>query len=395
MLAFIVKERNMKKQFNLVATAAAGLEAVVGREVRDLGINCQVENGKVLFTGDVRTIVTTNLWLRAADRIKIIVGQFPAKTFEDLFQGVFALDWENYLPLGAKFPIAKAKCVKSTLHNEPSVQAISKKAVVKKLQRHYHRPEGVPLQEIGAEFKIEVAIVKDQVTVMIDTSGDSLFKRGYRTEKGGAPIKENMAAAILQLSNWYPDKPLIDPTCGSGTFCIEAAMIGMKIAPGFNRQFAFEAWDWVDKDLVQAVRNEAESKADYDVALDISGFDIDGRMIEIAKKNAQEVGLDQVITFKQMRVQDLRTDKVNGVIISNPPYGERLLKDKGVDELYADMGQVFSPLKTWSKFILTSDEAFETKYGSLADKKRKLYNGTLKVDLYQYFGQRVKRSEIK
>lgn len=395
MLAFIVKERNMKKQFNLVATAAAGLEAVVGREVRDLGINCQVENGKVLFTGDVRTIVTTNLWLRAADRIKIIVGQFPAKTFEDLFQGVFALDWENYLPLGAKFPIAKAKCVKSTLHNEPSVQAISKKAVVKKLQRYYHRPEGVPLQEIGAEFKIEVAIVKDQVTVMIDTSGDSLFKRGYRTEKGGAPIKENMAAAILQLSNWYPDKPLIDPTCGSGTFCIEAAMIGMKIAPGFNRQFAFEAWDWVDKDLVQAVRNEAESKADYDVALDISGFDIDGRMIEIAKKNAQEVGLDQVITFKQMRVQDLRTDKVNGVIISNPPYGERLLKDKGVDELYTDMGQVFSPLKTWSKFILTSDEAFETKYGSLADKKRKLYNGTLKVDLYQYFGQRVKRSEIK
>ncbi|MGT2926008.1 THUMP domain-containing class I SAM-dependent RNA methyltransferase [Streptococcus cuniculipharyngis] len=382
----------MKEQFKLVATAAAGLEAVVGREIRERGIDCQVENGKVLFAGDVRTIIETNLWLRAADRIKIIVGQFPAKTFEDLFQGVFALDWENYLPLGAKFPISKAKCVKSTLHNEPSVQAISKKAVVKKLQKHYHRPEGVPLQEIGAEFKIEVSILKDQVTVMIDTSGDSLFKRGYRTEKGGAPIKENMAAAILQLSNWYPDKPLIDPTCGSGTFCIEAAMIGMKIAPGFNRQFAFEQWDWVDKNLVQQVRDEAEQMADYEADLDISGYDIDARMIDIAKKNAQEVGLADVIHFKQMRVQDLRTDKVNGVIISNPPYGERLLDSRQVDVLYQEMGQVFAPLTTWSKFILTSDEAFEQKYGSVADKKRKLYNGTLKVDLYQYFGQRVKRN---
>lgn len=385
----------MKTSFKLVATAAAGLEAVVGREVRELGLECQVENGKVLFEGDVATIIKTNLWLRAADRVKIIVGQFPARTFEELFQGVFALDWEHYLPLGAKFPISKAKCVRSKLHNEPSVQAITKKAVVKKLQKHYHRPEGVPLQEIGAEFKIEVSILKDQATLMIDTTGDSLFKRGYRTEKGGAPIKENMAAAILQLSNWYPDKPLIDPTCGSGTFCIEAAMIGMKIAPGFNRQFAFETWDWVDKDLVQSVRDEAEAEADYDVELDISGFDIDARMVEIAKKNAEEVGLADVITFKQMRLQDLRTDKVNGVIISNPPYGERLLKDEGVDALYADMGQVFASLRTWSKFILTSDEAFEQKYGSLADKKRKLYNGTLKVDLYQYFGQRIKRSEIK
>ena len=384
----------MKKNFNLVATSAAGLEAIVGREIRDLGIECQVENGKVHFQGYVRTIITTNLWLRAADRIKIVVGEFPARTFEELFQGVYALDWENYLPLGAKFPIAKAKCVKSKLHNEPSVQAISKKAVVKKLQKVYHRPDGVPLQENGAEFKIEVSILKDKATVMIDTTGASLFKRGYRVEKGGAPIKENMAAAIIELSNWYPDKPFIDPTCGSGTFCIEAAMIGMNIAPGFNRDFAFEAWNWVDADLVQQVRDEAEAKADYDIELDISGFDIDGRMIEIAKKNAQEAGLADVIQLKQMRLQDLKTDKINGVIISNPPYGERLLDDKAVDILYNEMGQTFAPLKTWSKFILTSDEQFERKYGSQADKKRKLYNGTLRVDLYQFYGERVKRSAV-
>ncbi|WP_283572976.1 THUMP domain-containing class I SAM-dependent RNA methyltransferase [Streptococcus agalactiae] len=381
----------MKESFKLIATAAAGLEAIVDREIRNLGIDCQVENGRVRFHGGIKTIIETNLWLRSADRIKIIVGEFPARTFEELFQGVYGLDWENYLPLGAKFPIAKAKCVKSKLHNEPSVQAISKKAVAKKLQKVFHRPEGVPLQENGAEFKIEVSILKDKATVMIDTTGSSLFKRGYRAEKGGAPIKENMAAAIIQLSNWFPDKPLIDPTCGSGTFCIEAAMIGMNIAPGFNRDFAFEAWPWVDQSQIQKVRDEAESKANYDIDLDISGFDLDGRMVEIARKNAEEAGLGDVIKLKQMRLQDLKTDKINGVIISNPPYGERLLDDKAVDILYNEMGQTFAPLKTWSKFILTSDEGFEKKYGSQADKKRKLYNGTLKVDLYQYYGERVRR----
>lgn len=361
----------MKKHFKLVATVAAGLESVVGKEMRALGFDCQVDNGKVYFEGDIKAIAKTNLWLRSADRIKIIVGQFPARTFEELFQGVYALDWENYLPLGAKFPISKARCVRSKLHNEPSVQAISKKAVVKKLQKHYHRPEGVPLQEIGSEFNIEVSILKDQATIMIDTTGSSLFKRGYRSQKGGAPIKENMAAAILELSNWYPDKPLVDPTCGSGTFCIEAALIGMNIAPGFNRSFAFEEWSWVDKDVINSVRDEAESLANYDIKLDISGFDIDGRMVEIAKKNAEEAGLADVITFKQMRLQDFRTDKVNGVIVSNPPYGERLLDDKAVDILYNEMGQTFKPLKTWSQFILTSDEAFEKKFGRQADKKKK------------------------
>ena len=382
----------MKTNFTLIATAAAGLEAVVGRELRDLGYDCQVENGRVRFEGDLTAIIDSNLWLRSADRIKIIVGQFPASTFEELFQGVYGLDWENYLPLGCKFPISKAKCVKSKLHNEPSVQAISKKAVVKKLQKHFHRPEGVPLQELGAEFRIEVSILKDQATVMIDTTGSSLFKRGYRVEKGGAPIKENMAAAILLLSNWYPDKPLIDPTCGSGTFCIEAAMMARKIAPGLKRQFAFEEWNWVDKELVAAARQRAKEKIDWDLKLDISGSDIDARLVEIAKKNAQAAGVAADIQFKQMRLQDLKTDKTNGVIVSNPPYGERLLDDEAIASLYRDMGQTFAPLETWSKFILTSDEQFEVRYGQQADKKRKLYNGTLKVDLYQFFGKRVKRS---
>ena len=382
----------MKTNFTLIATAAAGLEAVVGRELRDLGYDCQVENGRVRFEGDLTAIIDSNLWLRSADRIKIIVGQFPASTFEELFQGVYGLDWENYLPLGCKFPISKAKCVKSKLHNEPSVQAISKKAVVKKLQKHFHRPEGVPLQELGAEFRIEVSILKDQATVMIDTTGSSLFKRGYRVEKGGAPIKENMAAAILLLSNWYPDKPLIDPTCGSGTFCIEAAMMARKIAPGLKRQFAFEEWNWVDKELVAAARHRAKEKIDWDLKLDISGSDIDARLVDIAKKNAQAAGVAADIQFKQMRLQDLKTDKTNGVIISNPPYGERLLDDEAIASLYREMGQTFAPLETWSKFILTSDEQFEVRYGQQADKKRKLYNGTLKVDLYQFFGKRVKRS---
>lgn len=382
----------MKKQFELIATAAAGLEAVVGREIRELGYDCQVENGRVRFQGDVKSIIETNLWLRSADRIKIIVRSFPARTFEELFQGVFALDWENYLPLGSKFPISKAKCVKSKLHNEPSVQAISKKAVVKKLQKHFSRPEGVPLQEVGAEFKIEVSILKDVATVLIDTTGSSLFKRGYRVEKGGAPIKENMAAAILQLSNWYPDKPLIDPTCGSGTFCIEAAMLAKNMAPGLKRSFAFEEWPWVDEELVAQARKNAQAAVKSDLVLDIAGSDIDARMVEMAKKNAFAAEVDQDIVFKQMRLQDLHTDKINGVIISNPPYGERLLDDEAIIKLYQEMGQTFEPLKTWSKFILTSDEQFEQRFGKQADKKRKLYNGTLKVDLYQFFGQRVKRS---
>ncbi len=244
---------------------------------------------------------------------------------------------------------------------------------------------------MGQSSRSKYRSLKIKPTVLIDTTGSSLFKRGYRTEKGGAPIKENMAAAILMLSNWYPDKPLIDPTCGSGTFCIEAAMIARNMAPGLRRTFSFEEWNWMDDRLIHEVRQEASRKINREIELDIMGTDIDARMVEIAKENAQKAGVSRDITFKQMRVQDLHSDKINGVIISNPPYGERLSDDEGVTKLYTEMGHVFAPLKTWSKFILTSDEGFESKFGSKADKKRKLYNGTLKVDLYQYFGERVKR----
>ena len=377
----------MKKTFNLVATAAAGLEAVVGREIRDLGIDCQVENGKVRFQGDVRTIITTNLWLRAADRVKIVVGEFPARTFEELFQGVYKLDWENYLPLGAKFPISKAKCVKSKLHNEPSVQAISKKAVVKKLQKVYHRPDGVPLQENGAEFRIEVSILKDKVTVMIDTTGASLFKRGYRVEKGGAPSKENMAAAIIELSNWYPDKPFIDPTCGSGTFCIEAAMIGANIAPGMNREFLSETWNHlIPKKAWYNAIEEAADVINRDVKMNISGFDIDGEVIKLARQNAMIAGVDQHIHFQQKPVSELSSAKKYGFVITNPPYGERISEKAELPKLYKEIGQRYKELDSWSLYMITSYEDAEKYIGKKADKNRKIYNGMLKTYFYQFMG---------
>ncbi|MBF8970048.1 class I SAM-dependent RNA methyltransferase [Streptococcus sp. NLN76] len=383
----------MKKEFQIVATAAAGLEALVGRELRDMGIDCQVENGKVRFQGGQEIFMRTNLWLRTADRIKLVLGQFPAKTFEDLYQGVFAIDWQDYLPLGVQFPVSKARCVRSKLHNEPSVQAITKKAIVRKMQKVYARPEGVPVPETGPVFSIEVAILKDQVTVLLDTSGDSLFKRGYRTEKGGAPLKENMAAALVNLSNWFPDKPLVDPTCGSGTIVIEAAMKALNQAPGLQRSFAFEAWPWVDQALWKMVKEEAKAAKKTNLDLRIMASDLDGKMVSLAQENAKRAGVASSISFKQMRLQDFRTDLINGVIIANPPYGERLMDDEGVTRLYQEMGETFAPLKTWSKFILTSDSQFEEKFGSVADKKRKLYNGTLRVDYYQYYGERVRRSE--
>nr|WP_276552651.1 class I SAM-dependent RNA methyltransferase [Streptococcus danieliae] len=366
---------------------------MVGRELRAMEVDCQVENGKVRFKGGQEDFMKANLWLRTADRIKLVLGEFPAKTFEELYQGVFAIDWQDYLPLGVAFPVSKARCVRSKLHNEPSVQAITKKAIVRKMQKVYARPDGVPLPESGPVFSIEVSILKDRATILLDTSGDSLFKRGYRTDKGGAPLKENMAAALVNLSNWFPDKPLLDPTCGSGTIVIEAALKALNIAPGLRRSFAFEAWPWLDQRLWKNLKEAAVAAKKADLDLRIMASDIDGRMVELARANAERAGVATYIAFKQMRLQDFRTELINGVVISNPPYGERLLDDEGVTRLYQEMGETFAPLKTWSKFILTSDEQFEAKYGSLADKKRKLYNGTLRVDYYQYFGERVRRSD--
>lgn len=373
--------------FKLIATCAAGIESIVGNELKHLGYKVNVENGRVRYDGDVADIAKTNLWLRTADRIKIVVGEFTAKTFEELFQGVESLNWEEFLPLDAEFPVA-GKSQKSTLHNVPSVQAITKKAIVTKMSTVYHRRTKLP--ETGALYPIEVAINKDKVLITLDTTGSSLFKRGYRVNKGGAPLKENMAAALVLLARWYPEMPFVDPVCGSGTIPIEAALIGCNIAPGLKRNFAFENWDWVDKDIVKQAREQAQAAIKKDVDLDISGYDIDGSMIEIAKENAVQAGVQDIVNFKQMAVKDFKTDKINGVIVANPPYGERLSDKEHVHQLYQQMGKLYQPLTSWSKYILTSDLQFEQFYGTKATKRRKLYNGSLRTDFFQYWGKKIR-----
>lgn len=373
--------------FKLIATCAAGIESIVGNELKHLGYKVNVENGRVRFDGDVADIAKTNLWLRTADRIKIVVGEFTAKTFEELFQGVEGLNWEEFLPLDAEFPVA-GKSQKSTLHNVPSVQAITKKAIVTKMSTVYHRRTKLP--ETGALYPIEVAINKDKVLITLDTTGSSLFKRGYRVNKGGAPLKENMAAALVLLARWYPEMPFVDPVCGSGTIPIEAALIGCNIAPGLKRNFAFEDWDWVDKDIIKQAREQAQAAIKKDIDLDISGYDIDGSMIEIAKENAVQAGVQDIVNFKQMAVKDFKTDKINGVIVANPPYGERLSDKEHVHQLYQQMGKLYQPLTSWSKYILTSDLQFEQFYGTKATKRRKLYNGSLRTDFFQYWGKKIR-----
>lgn len=383
----------MKKNFKLTATASAGLESLVARELRQLDCeNVRLDDrSRIFFDGNMEAIARTNLWLRTADRVKIVVAEFQAKSFEALFDQVSAIDWEEWIPFGCQFPVSKAKSVKSTLHNEPSIQSITKKAIVKRLQTAYHRPDGIPIPETGAQFSIEINFYKDQATLMIDTTGASLFKRGYRTEKGEAPLKENMAAAIILLTNWLanPSRAFVDPTCGSGTFLIEAVMAALRMAPGMKRAFAFEMWPWFDSEILKRERALAKKQIRTDLDLDIQGFDLDGKMIDIAKRNTLAAGLSDVIKYKQMRLQDFRTDKIDGVLVSNPPYGVRLEEEATVNVLYHEMGQTFSSLETWSKYILTSDLNFEAHYGSKATKKRKLYNGTLRTDLYMYFGKRV------
>ncbi|UQS86606.1 class I SAM-dependent RNA methyltransferase [Nicoliella spurrieriana] len=370
--------------FNLIATCAAGIEALVGKELRDLGYQTQVENGRVRFQGNVKDILTANVWLRTADRIKIVVGEFKAYTFDELFEKTKALDWGTLLPMDAEFPM-EGRSRNSKLHSVPNAQAIAKKAVVSKLTDVYHRRTRFP--ETGARFPLEVVINKDNVMLTLDTTGNSLFKRGYRVEKGIAPLKENMAAALIMLTNWKPDMPFWDPMCGSGTLAIEAAMIARNIAPGFNRDFQCEGWDWVSEELAEQVRNEADEQADYDTELQIFASDIDGKMVEATNRNAQEAGLQYDIQTKQLAVQDFKTDLINGVIIANPPYGERMSDKESIIRLYHQMGRVFKPLTTWSKYFLTSDLEFEQHYGEKATKKRKLYNGSIRTDYFQYWGR--------
>lgn len=374
------------KKYQLIATAAAGIEALVGKELRRLGYDTQVENGRVRYQGDMKDILRTNLWLRTADRVKVVVGEFDARSFEELFDRTNDLPWEELLPVDAQFPV-EGKSHRSQLHNVPSVQAIVKKAIVQRLSHLYHRRTRLP--ETGALYPLEVAINKDHVMLTLDTTGEGLFKRGYRKNKGGAPLKENMAAALVMLAHWFPDNPFVDPVCGSGTIPIEAALYGHNIAPGINRSFICEQWVNLTPDgLSDEVRDEADAEADYDVELEIHGYDIDQNMIDIADENCRAAGLTHDITFKQLAVKDWRTDEINGVIVANPPYGERLSDHAAVHELYRQMGDLYRPLTTWSKYILTADMEFEKYYGAKATKRRKLYNGALRTDLFQYWGRK-------
>jgi putative N6-adenine-specific DNA methylase len=376
--------------YTLIATAAMGLEAIVAREVKDLGYECQVENGKVIFKGDETAIARANMWLRTADRIKILVGEFKAYSFDELFENTKKLPWESYLPEDAEFPV-QGKSVKSKLYSVPDCQAIVKKAIVERLRKAYKRTSW--LEETGPLYKIEVALHKDTASITLDTSGQGLHKRGYRIGQGEAPLKETLAAALIKLTTWNPDRPFLDPFCGSGTIPIEAALIGQNIAPGFNREFLSENWSFISGDIWDKTRMEAEDLANYDQPLEIFGTDIDHRMINVSKENALEAGLGDLVKFKQMQVRDFVTDLEYGVVVGNPPYGERLGERPEVEKMYKEMGQAFEKLDTWSVYMLTSHEEFEQFYGKSATKKRKLFNGFIRTDYYQYWGPRPPRKD--
>lgn len=373
--------------FKLLATAAMGLESIVADEVKELGYETQTDNGKVFFEGEERDIAKANLWLRTADRVKIIAGEFNAYTFDELFERTKAIEWEKFLPVDANFPV-QGKSVKSKLYSVPDCQSIVKKAIVERLKKAYHRNSF--LDESGPRFKIEVSILKDKVQLSIDTSGAGLHKRGYRLDQGEAPLKETLAAALVKLSRWTPDRPFIDPFCGSGTIAIEAAMIGQNIAPGYNREFDSEHWPWMKPQMWEEVRNEAEELANYDQPLEILGTDIDHRMVKIAEANALEAGFGDLIQFQQRQLKDFTAQGENGVVVGNPPYGERIGEIEEIEEMIGDMGRIFAKYPSWSIYMLSSMPRFETLYGQPATKKRKLFNGFIRTDLFQFWGERPK-----
>lgn len=375
------------EKVELIATATFGLEALVADELKGLGYqDLMVENGRVTFKGDMSALCRANLWLRTSDRIRLKVGEFQALSFEELFEKTKALPWAEWIPANAQFPV-EGKSVKSTLFSVPDCQAIVKKAVVESMKKKY------PVEwfeEDGPMYKIEVALLKDIATLTIDTSGPGLHKRGYRELNTQAPLKETLAAAMVILSRWQPGTTLVDPFCGSGTIPIEAALIGCNIAPGSRRRFMAETWPSVDKRLWELARQEAREAVRQDCSLDILGYDIDIKAIRLARENATKARMEKLIHFQQQPVSALSSRKKFGKIICNPPYGERLSQKDEVEKLYKEMGKIFSKLDTWSHYILTSHPEFEKLFGKPASKKRKLYNGNIKVDYYQYFGPRPK-----
>ncbi|MFZ5651898.1 MAG: THUMP domain-containing class I SAM-dependent RNA methyltransferase [Bacillota bacterium] len=378
------------KKIQLIATSTFGLEAVVAREVRELGYDdTAVENGKVTFAADLTAICRVNLWLRSADRVLVKMGEFRAETFEELFQGTKALPWPDWIPASASFPV-EGKSVSSRLFSVPDCQAIVKKAIVEKMKEMYQKNW---FEESGPRYRVEVALLKDMATLTIDTSGAGLHKRGYRKLGSEAPLKETLASAMVMLSRWHPDRALIDPFCGSGTIPIEAALIGLNIAPGLNREFDAGKWQVIPESFWREAREEARDLVTRDLKIHVHGFDIDERVLSLARYHARQAGLEGVVSFQAKPVSELRSRHKYGYIICNPPYGMRLGDMPGVDRLYREMGPVFNSLDTWSYYILTAHPGFESLFGRKADKKRKLYNGRIQCNYYQYFGPRPPRKE--
>lgn len=373
------------KRMELIAPCHFGLEAVLKREILDLGYEIsRVEDGRVTFIGDAEAICRANIFLRTAERILIKIGSFRAMTFDELFEKTKQLPFEEYIPENGRFWVKKASSVKSTLFSTSDIQSIMKKAMVERLKQRYHN-EWFP--EDGADFPIRVFLLKDQVTVGLDTSGESLHKRGYRRLSGKAPITETLAAALILLTPWRADRILVDPFCGSGTFLIEAAMMAASIAPGMNREFLSEEWtDLIPKKLWYDTMDEANELVKDDVEVDLQGYDIDPEVIKVARENAREAGVEHLIHFQQRDVRDLNHPKKYGFVITNPPYGERLEEKSALPELYQAFGESFRRLDSWSAYMITSYEDAERWFGRKADKNRKIYNGMIKTYFYQFLG---------
>lgn len=373
------------EKFELIAPCHFGLESVLKREITDLGYKIiLVEDGRVTFEGDQLAICRANVFLRTAERVLLKVGKFKATTFDELFEGIKALDWENYIPEDGKFWVKKASSIKSKLFSTSDIQSIIKKAMVDRLKRVYKIDW---FQENGSEYPVRAFFYKDEVTVGLDTSGDSLHKRGYRQLTSKAPITETLAAALIMLTPWNKDRILVDPFCGSGTFPIEAAMIAANMAPGMNREFVAESWTNIigKKNWYEAI-NEANDIILTDLEVDIQGYDIDGEIVKAARKNAQDAGVDQMIHFQQRSVSDLSHPKKYGFIITNPPYGERIEEKKDLPQLYKEFGDRFKNLDSWSAYMITAYENAEHDMGLNADKNRKIYNGMMKTYFYQFMG---------
>lgn len=383
------------RRMELIVPCHFGMEAVLKKEIIDLGYDVtEVTDGRVTFEGDEEAICRANIGLRTAERILIKIGSFRAETYEELFQGTKNLPWEEYLPADGKFWVAKAASIKSKLFSPSDIQSVMKKAMVERMKTVH----GISwFTEDGAEFPVRVFLLKDEVSVGLDTTGESLHKRGYRKLTAKAPIAENLAAGLIKLTPWFGDRILVDPFCGSGTFPIEAAMMAANMAPGMNRHFLAESWKHIiPKSMWYDAVDEAREEVDLQVDTDIQGYDLDPRMVDIARANAQMAGVDKLIHFQQRNVSELSHSKKYGFIITNPPYGERLEDKEAMIPLYKTIWQRYIELDSWSMYLISGFEDAEKIFGRKADKNRKIYNGMMKTYFYQYMGAKPpKRGENK